>query len=52
MPRNVEVKARVADLDALRRRVESMSDTPVEILEDTPLLRSCLRTWKSARPIA
>ncbi len=33
MPRNVEVKARVTDFDALRRRVEPMSDTPVEVLD-------------------
>lgn len=33
MPRNVEVKARVTDFDALRRRAESMSDSPVEVLD-------------------
>ena len=33
MPRNVEVKARVTDFDALRRRAESMSDAPVEVLD-------------------
>jgi predicted adenylyl cyclase CyaB len=33
MPRNVEIKARVRDVEALRRRVEAMSDTPEEILE-------------------
>ena len=33
MPRNVEVKARVRDFDALRQRAESMSDTPVEVLD-------------------
>jgi predicted adenylyl cyclase CyaB len=33
MPRNVEIKARVTDFDALRRRAESMSDTPVEVLD-------------------
>ena len=33
MPRNVEVKARVTDFDALRRRVELMSDTAVEVLD-------------------
>jgi predicted adenylyl cyclase CyaB len=33
MPRNVEVKARVTHFDALRRRTESMSDTPVEVLD-------------------
>jgi len=33
MPRNVEVKARVTDFMTLRRRVESMSDSPVEVLE-------------------
>ena len=33
MPRNVEVKARVTDFDGLRRRAESMSDTPVEVLD-------------------
>lgn len=33
MPRNVEVKARVTDFEALHRRAESMSDTPVELLD-------------------
>lgn len=33
MPRNVEIKARVHDFEAFRQRVESMSDTPVEIIE-------------------
>jgi len=33
MARNVEVKARVRDTCAFRRRVESMSDTTVEVLE-------------------
>jgi len=33
MARNVEVKARVRDIDALRRRVESLSDTAVAVLE-------------------
>ncbi len=33
MPRNVEVKARVTDFEALCRRAESMSDTPVEVLD-------------------
>jgi predicted adenylyl cyclase CyaB len=33
MPRNVEIKARVTDLDALRRRAESMSDALVEVLD-------------------
>ena len=35
MPRNVEIKARVADIDALRRRAEAVSDTPVEVLHQT-----------------
>ena len=33
MPRNVEIKARVHDFEAFQQRVESMSDTPVEIIE-------------------
>jgi len=33
MARNVEVKARVRDTRTLRRRVESMSDTAVEVLD-------------------
>jgi len=33
MARNVEIKARVADLDALRVRVEALSDGPAEVLE-------------------
>lgn len=33
MPRNVEIKARVRDFEALRLRVEALSDTPVEIIE-------------------
>jgi predicted adenylyl cyclase CyaB len=33
MPRNVEVKARATQFEVLRRRAESMSDTPVEVLD-------------------
>jgi len=33
MPRNVEIKARVRDLEALRRRAEALSDAPVEVLD-------------------
>ena len=33
MPRNVEIKARVRDFEALRERAEALSDTPVEILD-------------------
>lgn len=33
MPRNVEIKARVHDFEALRLRVEALSDTPVEVIE-------------------
>lgn len=33
MPRNVEIKARVHDLEALRQRVEALSDTPVQIID-------------------
>lgn len=33
MARNVEVKARVGDIGALRQRVESLSDTAVEVLD-------------------
>jgi len=33
MPRNVEIKARVSDVDGIRRRVETLSDTPVEVLD-------------------
>jgi len=32
MPRNVEIKARVDDLEALRQRAEALSDMPVEVL--------------------
>jgi predicted adenylyl cyclase CyaB len=37
MPANIEIKARVKDLPALRRRAESVSDTPVQVIpqEDT-----------------
>jgi len=35
MPRNVEIKARVDDVDALRRRAEALSDTPVEVLHQS-----------------
>jgi len=37
MPRNIEVKARVANLDDLQHRLEAISDTPLEIIpqEDT-----------------
>ena len=33
MPRNVEIKARVRDFEALRLKVEALSDTPVEIID-------------------
>jgi len=33
LPRNVEIKARVHDFEALRRCVEALSDTPVQIIE-------------------
>ena len=33
MPRNVEIKARVTDADALRRAADALSDGPAELLE-------------------
>ncbi|MDJ0976069.1 MAG: class IV adenylate cyclase [Planctomycetota bacterium] len=33
MPTNIEIKARVADLDALRARVTPMATAPVEVLQ-------------------
>ncbi len=33
MPRNVEIKARVDDIAALRRRAEALSDTAVKVIE-------------------
>ena len=35
MPRNVEIKARVADLSAVRAAVEPLSDQPMETLDQT-----------------
>ena len=37
MPANIEIKARVSDLAALRQRAEALSDTPVQVIpqEDT-----------------
>ena len=37
MPSNIEIKARLHDFDKIRRRAETLSDTPVEIIpqEDT-----------------
>ena len=37
MPTNVEIKAAVSDLPALRKRIEAISDTPAEVIdqEDT-----------------
>jgi predicted adenylyl cyclase CyaB len=37
MPANIEIKARVRNLDELRRRSEALSDTPVQVIpqEDT-----------------
>jgi predicted adenylyl cyclase CyaB len=37
MPTNIEIKARVRDMDELRKRAEGLSDTPVQIIpqEDT-----------------
>jgi predicted adenylyl cyclase CyaB len=37
MPTNIEIKARVHDLSALRARAEALSDTPVQVIpqEDT-----------------
>jgi adenylate cyclase class IV len=33
MPRNVEIKARVRDLEAVRQRAEALSDAPAVVLE-------------------
>ena len=33
IPRNVEIKARVCDFETLRRRVEALSNKPVEIID-------------------
>jgi adenylate cyclase class IV len=37
MPTNIEIKARVRDLAALRTRAEALSDAPVQVIpqEDT-----------------
>ncbi|MGB8212999.1 MAG: class IV adenylate cyclase [Anaerolineales bacterium] len=37
MPTNIEIKARIRDLEGLRRRAEGLSDTPVQVIpqEDT-----------------
>jgi predicted adenylyl cyclase CyaB len=37
MPVNIEIKARIADVEALKQRAEALSDTPVEVIpqEDT-----------------
>jgi predicted adenylyl cyclase CyaB len=37
MPSNIEIKARLRDLDEIRHRAEELSDTPVEVIpqEDT-----------------
>jgi predicted adenylyl cyclase CyaB len=35
MARNVEIKARVADLDAVRRNASSLGDGPIEIIDQT-----------------
>ena len=37
MPRNIEIKARVPDVDRLRQRAEALSDTPLHVIpqEDT-----------------
>jgi predicted adenylyl cyclase CyaB len=37
MPTNIEIKARVRDLNSLRARAEALSDTPVQVIpqEDT-----------------
>ncbi len=32
MPVNIEIKARVADIEALKQRAEALSDTPVETI--------------------
>ncbi len=32
MPANIEIKARVPDLEQIRSRAEKLSDTPVEII--------------------
>jgi predicted adenylyl cyclase CyaB len=51
MARNVEVKAKVEDADALRDRIEALSDTPVETLDqedvffDVPRVRVKVRTF-------
>ena len=33
MPSNIEIKARVRDFDAIRRRAESVSDVPVVVIQ-------------------
>jgi len=55
MGRNVEIKARVCDLDALRGRVEAVADGPGEILDQedvffhAPKGRIKLRTFPDGR---
>jgi predicted adenylyl cyclase CyaB len=41
MPSNIEIKARVSDLDALRTRVEPISDTSGEVLEQEDVFFNC-----------
>jgi predicted adenylyl cyclase CyaB len=35
MPRNIEIKARVKNFEALQQQVEAISDTPVEVIPQT-----------------
>ncbi len=41
MPVNIEVKARVADFDSLRKRAEALSDTPCQVIPQVDSFFNC-----------
>jgi predicted adenylyl cyclase CyaB len=41
MPRNIEIKARVADMTALCRRVEAVTDTPPVVIHQSDTFFNC-----------
>ena len=42
MPANIEIKARVPDFEALRRRADQLRDTPVQVIPQEDTFFNCL----------
>lgn len=52
MPSNIEIKARVRDLDKIRRRAEQLSDTPMEVIPQEDIFFNTLQGRLKLRVIA